>query len=408
MKLLENQSPSVAASTLSTNQVPEVELPSNSDELSDMSPLLSPGMEEHEYNLTELPTTPIQTPLHISEREMLYTEMDNLRKERDEAFSKFTGMETLISAGNLSSASVEGNNEACKMLTGVSWCVFLQIFLYVSTFVGKKGTTKASLPQREQLFLTLVKLRHNLSFDLLAHVKGIPKSTTIDYFWKWIDLLYSKIGFMVRWQDRETIFQSNPPVFKSKFPRLTSIIDCFEIFIDAPKNLLARAQCWSSYKKHCTIKVFISCTPLGAVNFLSPTWGGRASDVHIVRDSGFIDPKYHLPHDQILADRGFTLYDDFAAKCSACLLTPAFTKGKKQLSAQDVEMSRKISSVRIHIERVIGLIKNRFGILQGPIPIRCVQSLKDETLETTLSSCDKIIQVCSALTNMSTSVVYKR
>ena len=42
-------------------------------------------------------------------------------------------------------------------------------------------------------------------------------------------------------------------------------------------------------KKHATIKVFISCTPLGAVNFISQCWGGRASDIQIVRDSGFYD-----------------------------------------------------------------------------------------------------------------------
>ncbi|KAJ8304212.1 hypothetical protein KUTeg_017795 [Tegillarca granosa] len=263
------------------------------------------------------------------------------------------------------------------------------------------------MPLKDQLFITLVKLRHNMSFDFLAQVRGIPKTTLIDYFWKWIDLLYAKVGFYVKWADRETIFQTIPPVFKSKFPRLTSIIDCFEIFIEAPKNLLARAKCYSQYKKQCTVKVLISCGPLGNMNFLSKAWGGRASDIQIVRESGFIDQKYHLPGDQILADRGFNLHEDFASQCSAHLLTPAFTKGKSQLSALEVETPRKISSVRIHIERVIGLMKNRFTILKGPLPIRCVQSLKDESIETTLSSCDKIIKVCAILTNLGPSIVFK-
>ena len=75
-----------------------------------------------------------------------------------------------------------------------------------------------------------------MSFDLLATVKGVPRTTTVDYFWKWVDLLHAKIGFLIRWQDRENIFRTIPLMFKSKFPRLTSIIDCFEIFIDAQKN----------------------------------------------------------------------------------------------------------------------------------------------------------------------------
>jgi len=67
---------------------------------------------------------------------------------------------------------------------------------------------------------------------------------------------------------------------------------------------------------------------MGAVTFLSPAWGRRACDIKIVRESGFINSRYHLPGDQILADRGFTLHDDFATICSAELITPTFTKGK--------------------------------------------------------------------------------
>ena len=71
--------------------------------------------------------------------------------------------------------------------------------------------------------------------------------------------------------------------------------------------------------------------------------------MHIVRNSGFISPNLHHPGDQILSDRGFTLQDDFAALCSAELVMPSFTKGKKQLSAEEVETTRKVASVRIHV-----------------------------------------------------------
>lgn len=324
----------------------------------------------------------------------------NLNQLRD------TLEENCFTKQTLSSSSVEDDNQKCKMMTGITWPVFIQLFIFLSAFVTG-DTRQKSLPLREQFFLTLIKLRHNTSFDFLAHLRGIPKTTCIDIFWKWLDLMHAKLNFMVKWQDRENIFQTIPPVFKKHFPRLTSIIDCFEIFIDYPKKFLPRSQCYSQYKKHCTIKVFISCNPLGAVNFLSKCWGGRASDVKIVRESGFIDSKYHMPGDQILADRGFTLDEDFATICSAQLLTPAFTKGKKQLCAADVEASRKLSSVRNHIERVIGLMKNRYTILKGTMPIRCVQRFKDEALGSHLASCDKIVIVCAALTNMGESIVFK-
>ena len=141
---------------------------------------------------------------------------------------------------------------------------------------------------------------------------------------------------------------------------------------------------------HATIKVFISCTPLRAVNFVSKCWDGRASDIKIVRDSGFTTTRYHMLGDQILADRGFTLQEDFALNSGTKLIIPAFTRGKPQLSGREIESTRKIASVKIHIERVIGLIKNRYTILKGIMPICSVKSIKDEQLEYTLSNCDRM------------------
>ena len=48
------------------------------------------------------------------------------------------------------------------------------------------------------------------------------------------------------------------------------------------------------------------------------------------------------PGDVVLADRGFHIGDDIALH-SARLEIPAFTRGKKRLSMQEVEYSRRIS-----------------------------------------------------------------
>ena len=123
-------------------------------------------------------------------------------------------------------------------------------------------------------------------------------------------------------------------------------------------------------KKHSTVKVFISSTPNGAVNYVSKCWGGRTSDVYLVRQSNFIADVFHSRGDQILADHGFRLETDFVAQCGAELIVPAFTKGKDQLSGREVECSRTIANVRIHIERVIGTLRRRYTILKGVLPIR--------------------------------------
>ena len=88
------------------------------------------------------------------------------------------------------------------------------------------------------------------------------------------------------------------------------------------------------------------------------------------------------------------------------MLIPAFTRGKSQLSAKEVEVSRKIASVRIHIERVIGLLKNRYTISQGILPLRLLKSIKDEGVSAIFANCDKIFTVRAALTNLGDSILY--
>jgi hypothetical protein len=139
----------------------------------------------------------------------------------------------------------------------------------------------------------------------------------------------------------------------------------------------------------------------------SAAWGGKVSDVELVRQSGFISRNLHMPNDQILADRGFMLQDDFAVQCSAQLIILSFTRGKKELQAKDVEKSCKMSRIRVHIERVIGVLKRRFHILQGVLPIRTIKSIKDESEEVQFSSIDKILHVCAILLNMGPSIVVK-
>ena len=126
----------------------------------------------------------------------------------------------------------------------------------------------------------------------------------------------------------------------------------------------------------------------------------------IGRKSGFISPNYHHLGDQILADRGFTLQDDFASVCSAELIIPAFRKGKSQLSSADVETSRKMSSIRIHIERVIGLMKNGYTILQGTMSINLIKTTRDEAADNSQARIDKIVRLCGALANLGEGIVY--
>ena len=81
-----------------------------------------------------------------------------------------------------------------------------------------------------------------------------------------------------------------PQCFKFSFgTKTTVIIDCFEVFCVKPTNLLARAQTFSSYKHHNTVKVLIGITPQGCISFVSEAWGGSTSDKQLTENCGVLN-----------------------------------------------------------------------------------------------------------------------
>ena len=134
---------------------------------------------------------------------------------------------------------------------------------------------------------------------------------------------------------------------------------------------------------------FLSCQNAGVVKLLI-----SASPMN----SGFLQLLDF--EDVILADRGFDIGDDIALHGTK-LVIPSFTRGKSQLSMEEVEYSKRIAKVRIHIERVIGLLKNKYTILQSTLLV-CILKTKDDK---DYAFIDKMLMVCAALVNLSPTVV---
>ncbi|KAF4517273.1 hypothetical protein B566_EDAN008607 [Ephemera danica] len=300
-------------------------------------------------------------------------------------------------SNSLTEESLKNNNTLVNFYTGLPTFGVLMIIFKLAV-KNYSQSHRNSLPPFSEFLLTLIKLRLNVPLKDLAVRFKIDESTACRIFHKWIDRLYVKLQPFVKWPERELLWANMPIAFKEAFGKnVAIIIDCFEVFIDTPSAFVTRAATWSYYKNHHTIKFLVGITPLGTVAFISDGWGGRTSDKHLTENCGFLEKL--LPGDVILADRGFTI-SDAVGFYNCKLVIPAFMRGKEQLSQLDTERSRKIASLRIHVERVIGLLRMKYSILNSQIPIEFLESHDGSP-----NTLDKIAFIGSALINFNKGIV---
>ena len=317
---------------------------------------------------------------------MAYSEeVNNMRAELEAAKAEIKFLKESKYGYN----QIKDDSKVFTFYTGLpSTAIFMWLLLLCQRVFLWKKVSKTILGWQDQMLMVLMKLRLGLKDTDIAYRFKINRTTISRIMRAWIPKMALVLKQTIKWPSRMAVRQHLPQCFKNKFKRCVAIIDCTEIFIESATNLTARSQTWSNYK-HNTVKYFIAITPSGAISFLSKEWGGRVSDKELVVSSGFLDKLDH--GDEVLTDRGFNIKEELAMK-GARLRIPAFTKGKKQLSKKEVDTSRQLSRVRIHVERVIGRMKV-YKILQTTHPITQVDMLDDITI------------ICAGLTNLNKSVV---
>ena len=231
-----------------------------------------------------------------------------------------------------------------KFYTGLtSFTVLMAIFNIVAA--GVPSSPQAKLQKFQCFILTLMKLRLNTSNYDLAFRFSISTSTVGRIFIRWLEAMEVRLSFLIAWPTRDCLHKTMPSCFQVNYGcRVTSIIDCFKLFIEKPSSYLAKSCTWSQYKHYNKEKYLISVTPQGTISYISKGWGGRTSDKYIIENCGYLH--YLSPGDLVLADRGFNVADSVAMQ-RATLNIPPFTKGCDQ-PPEDVEATRKLGNARIH------------------------------------------------------------
>lgn len=323
--------------------------------------------------------------------EAMTTELQSLRTENIQLSSDVAHV-----SSSYDQSSFVDKDEKVLFFTGLPT---YQILLVLFTFLSPHLPVRKSLDKFKQLMLTLMRLRLNVSTTFLSYAFNVSIATASRIVTDVIDVIFIRMKPLIIWPERDQLQKTMPMQFRKHFGKKCAvIIDCFEVFIERPSNLKARAETWSSYKHHNTVKFLIGITPQGTVSYISNAWGGRASDKYITENCGFLDNI--LPGDLVLADRGFNIQATLGCRM-AHVQIPAFTRGKSQLAPVDLETTRKIAHVRIHVERVIGCVRQKYTILGGILPIDFLMC-KDSDGYCTI---DKIGLVCCALVNFCPSVV---
>lgn len=283
-------------------------------------------------------------------------------------------------------SSIENDDKKTTFYTGLPNHA---TFLWVVTHCSDELPSSRLLSPHDIVLLVLMKLQLNLVNQDLAYRFGISKALVSQLVALSLGVLANQLKFLIHWPDKESCRRTLPGVFKPLYKDCRVIIDCTEIFIERPGNLTARASTYSNYKHHNTLKYLIGITPTGSVSFMSKAYGGRTSDKVVTQRSGLLDLLEY--GDLVLADRGFLVEEDITAR-NCRLKIPAFTRGKAQLSQKDVETSRQLARVRIHVERAIGRLRH-FQILNSSMTISLVPHA------------DNILIICAAISNLHPKLV---
>ena len=185
------------------------------------------------------------------------------------------------------------------------------------------------------------------------------------------------------WPSRDLINLYMPKSFKDLYPTTRVIIDATEIFVETPALPEFQRMTFSQYKNHNTYKILVGISPGGAITFVSSLYPGSISDQMLTRKSGIMEILEN--GDSVMADRGFNIQDDLTP-LGVKVNIPPFLKGKKQLEPSELVQTRRIASLRIHVERAMERIKN-YHIFDRILP----SSLSDIT--------EEIFFVCAVMSN---------
>lgn len=221
--------------------------------------------------------------------------------------------------------------------------------------------------------MTFLRIRLDLKTDNLAFRFGISSSHASNTVLTMILFLSQELEPLIYWPTVEQTLAYNSKHFWGRLANIEGIIDCTEQKISNPSFSKAQYQTYSTYKSSNTLRKLVICTKSGSLSYISPSFGGSASDPFITEQCHIAET--FSPRMIALVDTGFNVQDLFIS-WQVKVVFPLFTGKQAQFSKEQVFKSKDIAKAGIHIEWAIGRMRE-FNLLKNELPLSLLDLADD-------------------------------
>ena len=259
----------------------------------------------------------------------------------------------------------------------------------VKMLCQRKPGPVRSLSLEDEILMTLKRIRLDAPEEDLAFRFQISQGYVSKIVTTFIAFLGLELQPFIYWPTPDETLSYKHPHFSGTFNKCEGIGDCTEQKLQHSKNTGAQYQSYRTYKSTNTVKKLVICTKAGSISYVSPAYGGLATDRYIVEDTN-ISSRF-TPGFMALFDKGFNVQDLFLQKQVKCELPP-FLRSKRKFTRSEVYHGKRVARARIHIERVMGRLKE-FRLLEHSLSINMIDM------------CDHIWTIAAAIVNLQPPLV---
>ncbi len=211
------------------------------------------------------------------------------------------------------------------------------------------GGRRRRLTPEQEILLTLIYLRHNVSHEVVGALFGMSADTSENTFHEVVAVL-REVCPAQRW-DAEKHWKKGEPSWQPD-PADRLLIDSFETPVRRPSLDAAQRRVYSGKKKRHTLKTQVVTDASGEVWEIDPGHRGPQSDKKLYEASGVAE---RYPGQEKRGDLGYQGATD--------VLVPHKKPKGGTLTSEQREQNRQYASIRVHVEHGIRRLK-AFRILR--------------------------------------------